>query len=54
MFQKETEHWWEVVSRCVEISEKEITWKLLGDKFTEKYILRTARDKLALEFQELK
>lgn len=33
---------------------EEINWKFLVNKFTEKYISEIARDKLAMEFQELK
>ena len=53
MFQKEAEYWWEIVSKNAEATREEITWKFLVDKFTEKYILRIARDKLAMEFQKL-
>ena len=53
MFQKEAKHWWETVKRGVKVTRRKITWRFFVDKFTEKYIPRTAKDKLALEFQEL-
>ena len=53
MFQKEAEHWWEIVIKNAEDIGEVITWKFLVDKFTKKYIPRIARDKLALKFQEL-
>ena len=53
MFQKEAEHWWKIVIKNAEDIGEVITWKFLVDKFTKKYIPRIARDKLALEFQEL-
>ena len=40
--------------RRAEIFGKEITWIFLVEKFSQKYILKIERDKLALAFQELK
>ena len=54
MFQGEAEYWWEMVKGGVKSAGEELTWKFLVKKFNEKYILEVARDKLALEFQELK
>ena len=42
------------VSKGAEVIGEEITKKFLVDKFLEKCIPRTARDNLALEFQDLK
>jgi len=41
------EHWWEMVSKGAKAIGKEITWRFLVEKFTEKYISRIAMDKLA-------
>jgi len=54
MFQGEAEHWWEMVKGGAKSSREEISWKFLIKKFNEKYIPRVAKDKLAIEFQELK
>jgi len=54
MFQGEAEHWWEMVKDGAKSAGEELTWNFLVKKFNEKYILGVAKDKLALEFQELK
>ena len=54
MFQGEAEHWWEVVKTGAKSLGEEISWKFLVKKFNEKYIPGVVRDKLAMEFQELK
>ena len=54
IFQGEVEHWWETARDGAEIFGEENTWRFLVERFNEKYILETARDKLTLKFQELK
>jgi len=54
MFQRETERWWEMVKGEAKSLGKEIYWNFLVKKFNEKYISGIAKDKLALEFEELK
>ena len=54
ILQVETEYWWEIVREGAEISGNEIVQRFLIEKFSEKYFSEMARDKLALEFQELK
>jgi len=54
MFQGEAEQWWEMVKGGAESTGEELTWSFLVKKFNEKYILEVTKDKLALEFQELK
>ena len=54
MFQGEAEHWWEMVKGGAKSAGEELTWNFLVKKFNEKYILGVAKDKLPLEFQELK
>ena len=44
----------EITKVVAEMPEKEITLIFLVKKLNEKYILNVTRDKLALEFQELK
>ena len=53
MFQKEAEHWWRAVKHSVKNTRESITWEFLVNKFTEKYIPETARDKMVSEFLEL-
>ena len=54
MFQGEAEHWWEMVKGGAKSLGEEISWNVLVKKFNEKYIPGVAKDKLAMEFQELK
>ena len=54
MFQGEAERWWEMVKAGAKSLGEEISWKFLVKKFNEKYIPGVVRDKLAMEFQELK
>ena len=54
MFQKEAEHWWRAVKHSMKNARESITWEFLVNKFTEKYIPETARDKMASEFLELR
>ena len=42
------------VKDSVKSTEEQITWEFLVNKFTEKYIPKTARDKIASEFLELR
>ena len=49
MFQGVAEHWWEMVKDRAKSAVEELV-----KKFNEKYIPGVAKDKLALEFQELK
>ena len=54
MFQKEAEYWWRAVKNSVKSARESITWEFLVNKFTEKYILETTRDKMASEFLKLR
>ena len=54
MFQKEAEHWWRTLKSSVKSIREPITWEFLVNKFTEKYIPETARDKMASEFLKLR
>ena len=54
MFQGEEEHWWEMIKGGVKSAGEELTWSFLVKKFNEKYTPEVPKDKLALEFQELK
>jgi len=54
MFQGEAERWWEMIKGEAKSLREEISWNFLVKKFNKKYILGIAKDKLALEFQELK
>jgi len=54
MFPREAERWWEMVEDGAKSLEEEISWNFLVKKFNEKYITGVAKDKLPLEFQELK
>ena len=54
IFQKEAEHWWRAVKDSVKSTREPLTWEFLVNKFTEKYISETARDKMASEFLELR
>jgi len=54
MFQREAEHRWEMVKSEAKSAGEELTWNFLVKKFNEKYIWGIAKDKLAMEFQELK
>ena len=54
MCQREAEHWWEMVKSGAKSAGEELTWNFLVKKFNEKYIPGVAKDKLAMEFQELK
>ena len=53
IFQKEAEHWWRAVKSSVKSTREPITWDFLINKFTEKYIPETAREKMVSEFLEL-
>ena len=50
MFQKEAEYWWRAVKNSVKSTRESITWEFLVNKFTEKYIPETARDKMHQNF----
>ena len=54
MFQGEAERWWEMIKGGAKTLGKEISWSFLVKKFNEKYILGVVKDKLAMEFQDLK
>jgi len=54
MFQGEAEHWWDMVKGGANSLREKVSWNFLVKKFNEKYIPGVAKDKLALEFQELK
>ena len=53
MLQEEAEHWRRMIKNNAKALKKKITWDYLIQKFNEKYISVSARDKLALEFLEL-
>ena len=50
MLQREAEHWWSIIKNNAKASKEKITWDYLMQKLNEKYILKSARDKLASEF----
>jgi len=54
MFQGEAERWWEMIKSGAKTLGKEISWNFLVKKFNEKYIPGVVKDKLAMEFQDLK
>ena len=54
MFQGEAERWWEMIKGGARIMGKEISWNYLVKKFNEKYIPGVVKDRLAMEFQDLK
>jgi len=54
MFQGEAERWWEMVKGGAKNLGREISWNFLVAKFNEKYIPGVVKDRLAMEFQELK
>ena len=53
MFQKEAEHSWRTIKDDVKNSRERITWEFLVNKFTEKYVPKTTKDRMASEFLEL-
>jgi len=50
MFQKEAERLWQAMKNSVKNTGERITWEFLVNKFIEKYIPETARDKMASDF----
>ena len=54
MLQEEAEHWWRMIKNYAKTMKKKITWDYLIQKFNEKYIPKSARNRLASEFLELK
>ena len=51
---KEAERWWEMIKGGAKTLGKEISWNFLVKKFNKKYIPGVVKDRLAMEFQDLK
>ena len=54
MFQDEAERWWKMVKDGAKSLGEEVSRNFFVKKFNDKYIPGVAKDKLVLEFQELK
>jgi len=54
MLQGEAEHWWRMIKNNAKVLKEKITWEYRIQKFNEKYIPESVRDRLASEFLERK
>ena len=54
MFQRDAEHWWKMVKGGAKSAGEELTWNFLVKKFNENISRGGAKNKLAMEFNELK